>query len=354
MGSLVHNGYDRRVFDFLKSLNVNENFLKDSNFLSMKKFVFNSKRNFYLKRFGENNKFVPIIKDMLREANIPQIFLYLAMAESTFVISKAQYKKQNAGIWQLNIFTAQKFGLRVDNYVDERLDPIKSTKAAINYLKHLYVKFDKWYLALLAYNSGEGTIQNAIQKAKSEDLNILLSGNYLSKTNKEFIGMIVALSMMGNSTKSIFNGDFEYLMRKDSGYQIAPITLKGGVTLKDIAKNINVNLVELQNLNKHLNNDYLPPYAKEYQIYIPSNKLAFFKSNVKEINKNLKISPIPPINLTEKRVEKVEEKKLYIVRNGDTLNKISKQFKIPLKELKQENNLKSHSIKAGDKIVIPN
>ncbi len=392
LGSLTDIGLDKRDLNVLKSLDINENFLKEPVFISMKNSILNKRKSLFLKKLNDAYTFVPIIKDMITEAGIPEAFLYLAMAESNFSI-RAYSKKRASGLWQFMPATAKGFGLKIDNYTDERRDPIKSTKIAIKYLKHLHNRFGKWYLAALAYNCGEGRLARGIKQAKSDDLNILLDSKkkYLPKESRLYIRKILSLAFMANSINFLFLDDFEHLLNRGSIYPISPVSLKGGTHLSDIARSIKMSVKELKKLNRHLKYNFLPPYAKEYQIYIPYNRLALFKANFRQtdikflmhvveqgdslykIGKKYKIDyelikeanslkknflsldkklliPIPLKNKSVKRVKK----SLYIIKRGDTLSEIAKIFDTPVKNIKEANNLKSNFIKIGDKIVIPN
>jgi len=394
--SLISSGYDTKDLEVLRSLDIDDSFLKERAFLSMKESFFkDNKRELFLKKLNDAYIFVPIIKDMIKEAKIPEAFLYLAMAESNFSI-KAYSKKRASGLWQFMPRTAKGFGLKINSYVDERRDPIKSTKIAIKYLKYLHKMFDKWYLAAIAYNCGEGRLRKAIRLAKSTDLKVLLDSKkkYLPKESRLYIRKILSLAIMSNKTNFLLLDNLEHLLNRGSIYPISTVTLKGGVHLSDVASSMNISLREIRKLNKHLKNDFLPPYEKRYDIYIPYNRLALFKANFKERNvkflthivkkgdslykigknyrvnyrlikdmnklksNNLKLGrtlliPIPK-RVTKSRKKPVLDKNIYTIQSGDTLDRISKVFKISIKDLKRVNNLTSNIIKVGDKIVIPN
>ncbi|MCJ7764849.1 MAG: lytic transglycosylase domain-containing protein, partial [Thiovulaceae bacterium] len=138
--------------------------------------------------------FIPTIKKILYGADIPPEFIYLAMAESYFT-TKALSKKSAAGIWQFMPATGRQYGLRIDEYIDERRDPVKSTKAAARYLTSLHERFGKWYLAAMAYNCGEGCLLNAIKDAgERDDLFTLLDEKkkYLPRETRNYIRKIIA------------------------------------------------------------------------------------------------------------------------------------------------------------------
>jgi membrane-bound lytic murein transglycosylase D len=127
-------------------------------------------REFYLE-FDENQlildlkrcgKYMPFIESKIKERGLPSDLKFLAIAESR-LIENAYSSKGAAGLWQLMPETARKYGLRIDDYIDERLNIQKSTDAALSYLQDLYNKFNSWTLALAAYNAGEARISDALQ-----------------------------------------------------------------------------------------------------------------------------------------------------------------------------------------------
>ena len=113
--------------------------------------------------------YLPLIKEAIISSNVPKELVSVAMAESYLTTSAKSHKKAT-GLWQFMPFTAKKYKLKIDEYVDERKDPVKSTKAAVEYLKYLHKFFGKWYLAIMAYNAGEARIVEAVVRAKVDKL----------------------------------------------------------------------------------------------------------------------------------------------------------------------------------------
>ena len=336
--------------------------------------------------------YIPSVKKVLAEYNIPAEFLYLAMAESNFS-NRAYSKKRASGLWQFMPRTAKSYGLKIDRYVDERRDPIKSTKAAAKYLSYLHKKFGKWYLAAIAYNCGEGRLGKGIKKAGTDDLSILLNSKkrYLPKESRLYIRKIIALALIGYDDKFLLDSEYAHILNRASAYSMSTIKLSSGESLKRVSKIINLPLKTLKKLNRHLKYDFVPPYKKDYEIYIPYVKLSEFKQNyTKDAIKNmykvhivtsgdnlsyigkkygvpyrvimdfnnmkhsrlkLKQKIIIPISAYSK-IKKINSRFYYLVKRGDTLESISKAYKVSIRNIKQHNNISGSLIKIGERLKI--
>jgi membrane-bound lytic murein transglycosylase D len=272
---------------------------------------------------------LPTIKKLLAESKVPNEFIYLAMAESQFE-SNVFSNKEAAGMWQFIPSTAALYGLKVNKYIDERLDMIKSTKVAIKFLSDMHKRFGKWYLAAIAYNCGEGTLQKAIRRAGTDNLEVLIDPEkkYLPQESRIYIRKILALAIL-ESNDYFFNSKYSYIFNVGNVMSLIPVEVDGGEKLVDIAESINMNYNELQSLNSHIINGVTPPFEKKYQIYIPHYKLSLFKRNY-----NSKTF-------------------LYVVKRGDTLYKIGKRYGCDYRDIKSRNNLRSNNLQVGQKLVIP-
>ena len=294
-----------------------------------------SKNSHFFQAMDSAYLFIPAIKNTLTKYNVPQEFLYLAMAESNFR-SHAYSNKRAAGLWQFMPKTGKYYHLQIDEYVDERRDLIKSTEAAAKYLSSLHKRFGKWYLAAIAYNCGGGRLNRAIKEAKSDELAILLDEKkkYIPKESRYYIRKIVALALIGNDEHYLQSGEYEYLLNRANAHSIATVQISSGESLKRVATLIDMPLEKLKKLNNHLKYDFVPPYSEHYDIYIPYIKLADFKRNYYE-------APMKNIY------------KIHVVTSGDNLSYIGKRYGVSYRVIKDFNHLKSDRLRLRQKIIIP-
>ena len=125
-------------------------------------------RGFYTRALSRSGRYVPRMSSILQKKGLPQELAYLPLIESGFQ-THAVSRAGAVGPWQLIPGTGRRYGLRIDRYVDERCDPVKSTEAAARYLKDLHDMFNDWHLSLAAYNTGEQNISRILERKRAED-----------------------------------------------------------------------------------------------------------------------------------------------------------------------------------------
>jgi len=325
--------YNKEV-ELLNSFDIEPSFLYDPIMNEMKRKTLKKDKHFF-RAMNEAYLFIPAIKNTLLKYNVPQEFMYLAMAESNFQ-TKAYSNKRASGLWQFMPRTGKLFHLRIDEYVDERRDLIKSTEAAAKYLSALHKRFGKWYLAAIAYNCGGGALNRAIRKAGTDELSVLADEKkrYIPKESRYYIRKIVALALIGSDEQYLMNSEYEYLLNRANAYSIATVKLAPGESLKRLSRLIHMPLKDLKKLNRHLKYDFVPPYAKNYDVYIPYIKLSEFKQKYyKEPMQNIY--------------------KIHVVTRGDNLSYLGKKYGVSYKVIKDFNNLKSNNLRLKQKLIIP-
>ena len=335
-GALTFDTNHNKEIALLESFDINPSFLNDPVLVNMRGKV--STRYYHRSFFGAMNEaylFVPSVKKILSESDVPVEFLFLAMAESNFS-TKAYSKKHASGMWQFMPKTGKRYGLKIDDYVDERRDLVKSSDAAVRYLSKLHKRFGKWYLAAIAYNCGEGRLNRAIKKAGTDDLAVLLDPKkkYIPRESRLYIRKIVALALTGNDEAYLINSEYAHLLNRANAYSIATVKLSKGERLSRLSKILDMPHSDLKKLNRQLKYDFIPPYAKQYDVYIPFIKLAEFKRNYK------------PANLQQIYV-------VHTVKSGDNLSKLGKKYHVSYVVIKDFNNLSSSMLKLKQKLIIP-
>ncbi len=336
-GGLEFEGNHNKQIMLLSAFDVDPNYINDeylNKMLQSKKSPQAYKQ--YYNAMQSARLYIPTIKTILYNADVPPEFIYLAMAESSFT-TKAFSRKRAAGIWQFMPATGRQYGLHIDDYLDERRDPIKSTEAAAKYLTSLYDRFGKWYLAAMAYNCGEGCVQRAIEKADGkDDIFTLLSEEkkYLPRETRNYVRKILSFALMGIDEYDINNNGYGYLLNRANHNTIATITLPKGEKISRVAELLDIDKDEMRRLNRHLTYDFVPPFSKSCAVYIPYDKLNRFKQNYK------------PCDL----------KKIYlvhIVKPGENLSRIGAKYHVPYRIIKEFNQLKSNYLRVSQKLIIP-
>ena len=387
--ALTFDQNDRKEIAILESFDIDSSFLNDKVLVNtLEKYKTTHRKRTFFKSMDRAYLYIPMIKDTLTKAGIPSEFLFLAMAESNFATRAISHKKAS-GLWQFMPRTGEIFGLRIDSYVDERRDIFKSTQAAADYLNALHKRFGKWYLAAMAYNCGEGRLNRAIKKAKSDDIRKLLDPKkaYIPKETRLYIRKILTLAIMGSDERYLIRNKYAFLLNRSNAHLIVPIYVPSGERLSRIAKAINLPTRELMKYNHHLKYDFIPPYGKNYAIYIPYDKLSTFKQyykptplkniyvvhtvkhgdNLSKIGSKYRISYKKIIDFNHLKSSRLSLKQelvipvntppltldaLYVVRRGDTLSSIAENFQITVAELKKINNMANSLIKIGEKLHV--
>ena len=220
-----HIDYQKDI-NVLRNLDISSNYIKDLNFVKTKISESKAYKKHLLKAINEQYDNIVILQNILKEQNVPTEILYLAVIESGLK-NNSKSRMGAAGIWQFMPRTAKAMGLRVDSKVDERLDPLKSTKAAAKYLSELKEQFGKWYLALIAYNCGDGALRKAIARAGSDDIKDLLDPNkkFVGLETRNFLRKIIITAQIANDLNQIMGSD-PRLFNNPNDINIAKINVK--------------------------------------------------------------------------------------------------------------------------------
>ena len=299
----------------------------------LRRFTKGNEKKFFIESYKRSGMFRDKIIKSLEEAGLPSELSWLPLIESGFKVT-ALSKARALGLWQFIPSTGYKFGLKRNLYIDERLDPIKSTKAAIAYLKELHQIFGDWATVLAAYNCGEGRVLRVI---RTQNVNYLdnfwdLYGRLPRETARYVPRFLATLHIINNPKKYGLD-----TISFDPFIEYETVTVSKQVLLKDIAKEIGVTKKILKHLNPELRYDILP--NDKYALRIPLNKGDLLIS---------KLDKIPVSSLSRQTYVK------HRVRPGETLSTIAERYHSNTRKIAQANNISKHNfIVAGKTIKIP-
>ena len=207
--------------------------------------------------------YLGMICDVLRAKGLPEDLAFTAMIESGFnptAVSRVGAK----GLWQFMAPTARLYGLRVDRWVDERLDPEKSTVAAARYLNDLYVRYGTWELAQAAYNAGEVKIDRAIRRTGSTDFWDLSRSKYLRRETKDFVPAIQAAMVIGRDP-----GQYGFDTSPVAMPDVERVTVPASTDLRKLAATTGIPLQTLRSLNPVLIRGVTPP-GRTWDVRVPN------------------------------------------------------------------------------------
>jgi membrane-bound lytic murein transglycosylase D len=330
------------------------------------------------------NFYFPIFEKYLAKYNMPDELKYLAMLESG-LNPKAISHAKAVGLWQFMKPTGKDFGLRVDEYVDDRMDIEKSTEAACKYFRQLYNIFGDWELVLASYNTGRGNLRRAIRRA-GNITNYWQLHPYLHKDTRAYVPQFTAIMYMMNHAGEY--GIFpEEIMEPIA---VEKVIIDGYLDLEAFSNMSGISIDDIQKHNPSILKGVLPIHSRGFELKIPVENYAYFEANRQmildsaqrqngvsvmlasskdEIENGIIIIGGSPTtgtnddNGTEenekpakaedeiKKIRKVK-KKIYVVKKGDVLNRIADKYDVDMYDLKVWNHLKSSKIMRGQKLVI--
>jgi membrane-bound lytic murein transglycosylase D len=286
------------------------------------------------------SRYRPLVENIFAEFHLPSDLVYLSLVESGF--NPYAYSRAKAtGPWQFMKGTAKIYGLRVDAYVDERRDPIKSTVAAARYLRDLYDLFGAWPLAMAAYNAGEGKVMRALHKAQAESFTDISKTRLIRRETKEYVPRFMAATIIAKNPDR-----YGFPLEPSAPHQFEEVVVTRPLHFHAIANATGVPYAELRLLNPELRRDATPPGDDAYLLKVPVGT----KAKVEQLLDRVPTYKFPP--MAKPQFASTGSSRWYKVRVGDTLEKVARRFRIPMKTLKTRNNLTGPTIRAGDFLVI--
>ena len=287
--------------------------------------------------YSKHTKWFPMMKRIATEEGVPEEIVYLSMIESGLE-PNAVSKASAVGLWQFMYATGKDFGLNSESsiWLDERRDPEKSTRAAMQYLKFLYNEFGDWHLALAAYNCGQGRVRRAIRKSGKPNPTFWEIDHLLPKESRYYVPRYISTALVAMEP-SLYNFQIDTFAYHQE-YQYDVYELNEPVNISALSKCLGVSDSVILALNPELIRTTTPPNVSNYKLKIPLGSKNSFA---------LAFAKLTP-----------EEKQPFVEHNvlsGETITKLSRKYGIDAKEIADLNgfsNPKSR-LRRGARIKLP-
>lgn len=290
-----------------------------------------TERTVFQKWLDQAGPHIPLIREILREEGLPEDLALLPLIESGFNVN-AMSPKKAVGLWQFMASTGALYGLKVNKWVDERKDPLKSTRAAAQHLKNLYNTFGTWPLALASYNAGSGKVRRALAATGSNTFWDIGRSMALKPETRNYIPKLMAAMIIAKNPD-----DFGFTYSRESTIKYDLIEVPGGMDLRAIAKNAGISYDSLRELNPELKGHITPFWDSYYTLRLPAGTGTTFLENYNKLS------------FSEKIVYRE-----FKVKKGDSVYKIARQYGIDPSTIRKVNNLnKKYSIIAGESLLVP-
>lgn len=327
----------------------------------IKSFLKNRKKSFG-RLMAISEYYFPMFEEALAKQNVPLEIKYLAVVESA-LNPKAVSRMGATGLWQFMYQTGKQYNLKIDSYVDERSDPLKSSDAAAQYMTNMYAIFGDWDLVLASYNSGPGNVAKAIRRSGGQQNYWNIRKN-LPKETQGYVPAFLA-------TMYIYEYHNEHGIKPDRAivkhFATDTIRIKKQMSFKQISDLLDVPVAQLQLLNPSYKLNVVPFYWNQsHYLRLPQDKIAVFVSNEdkiyayaqREIDSRERpfqvtkaIVATDTLNYTQKRIM-LPKTKYYTVKRGDNLSEIADKYSVTVADIKKWNRLKSNMVARGKSLKI--
>ena len=290
--------------------------------------------------------YMPIFEDIFNRYDIPQELKAMAVIESAMnplAVSRAGAK----GMWQFMYSTAKMYGLHIDSFVDERLDPVKSAEAAAQYLQDSYEIFGDWNLAIASYNCGAGNVNKAIRRSGGKrafwDI-----WPYLPRETRGYVPAFVGALYTMTYYK-------EHGIRPEAigiPAHIDTLKINKQLHLRQVSDLTAAPLEELKNLNPQYRHDIIPGESREYILRIPYEYTNAFIEYEDSVYRHKAEEYFNPVTIKKIKDGADGERIVYRVKNGDYLGRIASRHRCTVAQIKRWNNLSSNNIRVGQRLII--
>jgi membrane-bound lytic murein transglycosylase D len=276
---------------------------------------------------ARSGRYIPMIHRIFQEEGIPTDLAQIALIESSF-LAHARSPMKAHGIWQFMPRTGRHYGLTANGIVDERSDPEKATRAAARYLSYLHELFNDWYLAMAAYNAGEGKILRAMQRTGARDFWELSASGTIRPQTQNYVPAVIAATLIARNP-----GHYGFEVEYEEPLAYETVLLDRPVRLKHLS----TPLEDLKRLNPELTTAITPRQPEGYELKVPVGS----RSTVL-----LAFAGAPTVTFSLAR--------RHVVRRGETLARIARRYGVSVSAIASANSLPRRGrVTRGRVLVIP-
>jgi membrane-bound lytic murein transglycosylase D len=290
----------------------------------------NRGRGTFERAFARSGRYRAMMLPILKQEGVPQDLIYLAQAESGFhplAVSRAGAR----GIWQFMGSRGQAYGLHHGPGLDERQDPVKSTRAAARHLKDLYAEFGDWYLAMAAYNSGPGTVQAAVKRTGYADFWELYRRNVLPKETRNYVPIILAVTIM---TKNMSHYGFDDVSMDDPEIYDS-VAVDYPVDLRLVADCVDSTAARIQELNPSLLR-LSTPKEGTFELHLPPRTKDQYQTTIAAIPNGMRLWW-----------------RYHKVQPGDTVASLARTYRVTAQSIVNANQFDGSDLPSDARLIIP-
>lgn len=306
---------------------------------------------------GLSGYYFPVFEEVLDKYEMPLELRYLPVIESA-LNPKARSRAGANGLWQFMYQTGRQYNLEITSFIDERSDPLKSTEAAVRYLKQLYDVYGDWHLTIAAYNCGPGNVNRAVGRCGNK-VNYWDIYYFLPRETREFVPAFIAASYVMNYYKE--HNLFPLL--PDVPFITDTVMVNDYLHFDQVSEFLNIEKEQLRSLNPMYRRDVIPAKPdKSYPLILPESKIFEFISNDTLIFAHKRDKYFPdnslanPATLSASDFIPADIKGkagiTYIIKTGDNIGYISSWFNVRAADLRYWNNIHRNLIRAGQKLIV--
>jgi membrane-bound lytic murein transglycosylase D len=295
-------------------------------------YFLNDARGFMTRSLNRGQKYIPIMKAILKQKGLPEDLVYLALIESGFR-TEAVSVASAVGPWQFIAATGRRYGLAINDWVDERMDPIKSTYAAADYLIALYEMFNSWPLAIAAYNSGEGKIMRGMAKPDVDNYwDMAKEDGFLANETKRYVPSFLAAAIIAKDPLAYgLEVESSQVDTWDEVVVPEPIDLAMAAQLSGSS------LERLKELNPQLKRLATPPSERDFVLRVPQGSSDGFYQLYAQL---------PEAQRSSRMV-------IHVAKRGETVDSVANRYNLTTEVVRQYNNLSSARLSPGLRLVLP-